>query len=38
MIAPGTVRTHVERVLAKLGAENRTEAAATAIHEHLRVR
>ena len=31
IVARGTVRTHVERVLAKLGATSRTEAAARAI-------
>jgi DNA-binding CsgD family transcriptional regulator len=35
IVAPGTVRTHVERVLAKLGAANRTEAAVTATRDGL---
>jgi DNA-binding CsgD family transcriptional regulator len=37
IVSRGTVRTHVERVLAKLGATSRTEAAVRAIAEGLLV-
>jgi DNA-binding NarL/FixJ family response regulator len=31
VVSPGTVKTHTERVLAKLGVANRTQAAARAM-------
>jgi DNA-binding NarL/FixJ family response regulator len=31
-IAPGTVKIHVERIIAKLGAGDRTQAAVMAVH------
>jgi DNA-binding NarL/FixJ family response regulator len=37
IVSPGTVRTHVERVLEKLGAASRTEAAVRATAERLLV-
>ena len=37
VVATGTVRVHVERVLAKLGAQSRAEAAARAAAEGLAV-
>jgi NarL family two-component system response regulator LiaR len=35
VISPSTVKTHVSNILAKLGANSRTEAAALAVQQHL---
>jgi LuxR family transcriptional regulator, maltose regulon positive regulatory protein len=35
VIAPNTVKRHVQAILAKLGVRNRTQAAARARHLHL---
>lgn len=34
-ISPGTVKTHVERIIAKLGVVDRTQAAVRAVEQHL---